>query len=385
LAKSHYEAVAKCLTEGDVATDVYTQGSFAFGTVIRPYREGRDTDFDIDLVAQAPDDKLIIKPGVLKQSVGKCLTESQYHKELLDKNEGRRCWTLNYAPTDGVGFHMDVLPCVHEGTDIIDKIVLKNVPPAVAEKAIAITDFDKDEDTYNWSTGNPHGLVDWFKNINTPYLRAVSEYQRRALVEKKAYASIEAVPEPLLKSPLQRVIQLFKRHRDVRFDRQPDYAYRPISIIITVLVAQIADEKKLYNASVKELLQAVVEELDQYSSLNKDLYAYPAEKLAQRNIVIIKRDSDGWHLSNPVNPYENFAERWTEDGNARAKAFFKWVEWIKSDFEFDRADSAEKFTSLQKSFGEAATKRIYTNLNLNAMKSTPTIITAANQPKPYRC
>jgi hypothetical protein len=106
LAKSHYEAVAKCLTEGDVATDVYTQGSFAFGTVIRPYREGRDTDFDIDLVAQAPDDKLIIKPGVLKQSVGKCLTESQYHKELLDKNEGRRCWTLNYAPTDGVGFHM---------------------------------------------------------------------------------------------------------------------------------------------------------------------------------------------------------------------------------------------------------------------------------------
>jgi hypothetical protein len=199
--------------------------------------------------------------------------------------------------------------------------VLKNVPPAVAEKAIAITDFDKDEDTYNWSTGNPHGLVDWFKNINTPYLRAVSEYQRRALVEKKAYASIEAVPEPLLKSPLQRVIQLFKRHRDVRFDRQPDYAYRPISIIITVLVAQIADEKKLYNASVKELLQAVVEELDQYSSLNKDLYAYPAEKLAQRNIVIIKRDSDGWHLSNPVNPYENFAERWTEDGNAPQRHF----------------------------------------------------------------
>ena len=89
-------------------------------------------------------------------------------------------------------------------------------------------------------------------------------------------------------------------------------------------------------------------------------------------------------LCNPVNPYENFAERWTEDGNARAKAFFKWVEWIKSDFEFDRADSADKFTSLQMSFGEAATKRIYTNLNLNATKSVPTIITAVNQPKPYR-
>ncbi|MGI5848504.1 MAG: nucleotidyltransferase [Christensenellales bacterium] len=384
LAKSHYEAVAKCLTEDGVATDVYTQGSFAFGTVIRPYREGRDADFDIDLVAQSSDDKLILKPRVLKKSVGKCLDKSQYHKNLLDPNEGRRCWTLNYAPTDGVGFHMDVLPCVHEENEIINKIVFKNIPLSIAKKAIAITDFDKDGDTYDWSTGNSHGLVDWFKNINTPYLQAVSEYQRRILVEKKAYASIEAVPEPLLKSSLQRVIQLFKRHRDVRFDRQPDYAYRPISIIITVLVAQIAAEKKLYNASVKELLQAVVEELSQYSSLNQDFYAYSAERLAQRNAVIIKRDSDGWHLCNPVNPYENFAERWTEDGNARAKAFFKWVEWIKSDFGFDRADSADKFTSLQKSFGEEATKRIYANLNLNATKSVPTIITGVNQPKPYR-
>lgn len=384
LAKTHYEAVAKCLTEGGVAEDIYTQGSFAFGTVIRPYREGRDADFDIDLVAQSSDDKLITEPRALKKSVGKCLNESQYHKSLLDRNEGRRCWTLNYASKDGIGFHMDVLPCLYEENEIINKIELENVHPSIAGKAIAITDFDKEKDAYDWSTGNPRGLVDWFKNINNPYLLTVSEYQRRALVEMKAYASIEAVPEPLLKSSLQRVIQLFKRHRDVRFDRQPDYAYRPISIIITVLVAQIADEKKLYNASVKELLQAVVEELSQYSSLNQEFYAYSAERLAQREAVIIKRDSDGWHLCNPVNPFENFAERWTEDGNARAKAFFKWIEWIKSDFDFDRADSADKFTLLQKNFGEATTKRIYANLNLNATKSVPTIITAGSQPKPYR-
>ena len=384
LAKSHYEAVAKCLTNGGVATDVYPQGSFAFGTVIRPYREGKDADFDIDLVAQSSDDKLNTEPRDLKKSVGNCLSESQYHKDLLDRNEGRRCWILNYAPRDGVGFHMDVLPCVHEEDKIISEIVLENIPLKVANKAIAITDFNKDKDKYKWSTGNPRGLIDWFKIINTPYLETVSEHQRRKFVKQLYYDSVEAVPEPLLKSSLQRVIQLFKRHRDVRFDRQTDYAYRPISIIITVLVAQIAAEQRLYGATVNELLHAIIEELSRYSVLNQDYYASAAERLVQTNAVIIRRDSAGWYLWNPVNPYENFAERWTEDGNARAKAFFKWVDWVKKDFEFDYADSADKFESLRNSFGESVIKHIYASLNLNATKSAPTVITTTNQPKPYR-
>jgi hypothetical protein len=135
---------------------------------------------------------------------------------------------------------------------------------------------------------------------------------------------------------------------------------------------------------VYELLHAIVEELSRYSALNQDIYFYEAEKLAKKNAIIIKRDSNGWHLCNPADQEENFAERWAEDGNARAKAFFKWVDEVRVDFEFDHADSAEKFISLQKSFGESATKRIYTNLNLNTTKSTPTVITTANQPKPYR-
>jgi hypothetical protein len=384
LAKSHYEAVAKCLTDGGVASDVYTQGSFAFGTVIRPYKEGRDADFDIDLVSQSSDDKLLTEPAELKKSVGKCLYESQYHRDLLDRDEGRRCWTLNYAPRDGVGFHMDVLPCVHEEDGIISSIILKNVSPALANNAIAITDLDKAENSYDWSTGNPHGLIDWFKGINAPYLQTVSESQRRRLVESKAYASIEAVPEQLLKSSLQRVIQLLKRHRDVRFDRQSDYEYRPISIIITILAAQISAEKKLYNATVQELLQAVIEELHRYSVLNQDSFTYYAEGLALRNAVIIRRSNSGWYLSNPVNPFENFAERWSEDGNARANAFFRWIEMLRADFDFDGKDSATMFPLLQKSFGASAIKGIYERLDLNATKSSPTVITKTSQPKPYR-
>jgi hypothetical protein len=384
LAKSHYEAVANCLISGNVAKDVYPQGSFAFGTVIRPYRNESDADFDIDLVAQSSKTKLSTKPRNIKKSVGECLYESQHHRDLLDPIEGRRCWTLKYAQKDSVGFHMDVLPCVQEEDKIIDSIIDNKVPPLVASKAIALTDFDKSYDMYDWSEGNPYGLIDWFKGINAPYLKVVSDKQRKLLVEKRADASIEAVPEPLLKSPLQRVIQLLKRHRDVRFDGQEDFVYRPISIIITVLVTQIAAEKELYHANIKDLFKAITDELCKYAGLNQDFYLSHANILALRNAVIIQRNNDGWYLGNPVNPYENFAERWTEDGNARANAFFKWVKMVSTDFDFDGKDSAEKFPELQKSFGAGAIQIVYKNLNLNATKSSPTIINRTNQPKPYR-
>ena len=42
---------------------------------------------------------------------------------------------------------------------------------------------------------------------------------------------------------------------------------------------------------------------------------------------LIQRRPDGtWYIGNPVNPDENFADRWHEDNNARARAFFAWVE-----------------------------------------------------------
>ena len=88
LAKSHYNAVAECLMKAGVAEDIYTQGSFSFGTVIRPYHQGKDADFDIDLVAQSSAMKEDTDPRVLKKSVGDCLTQSQDHQNLLDKEEG---------------------------------------------------------------------------------------------------------------------------------------------------------------------------------------------------------------------------------------------------------------------------------------------------------
>lgn len=47
---------------------------------------------------------------------------------------------------------------------------------------------------------------------------------------------------------------------------------------------------------------------------------------------IIQRRPDGtWYVGNPVNNQENFADRWHEDGGARAEAFFEWASWVSRD------------------------------------------------------
>ena len=47
---------------------------------------------------------------------------------------------------------------------------------------------------------------------------------------------------------------------------------------------------------------------------------------------LIQRTPDGkWFIANPVNPAENFADRWHEDSHARARAFFSWVGVLQED------------------------------------------------------
>lgn len=46
-----------------------------------------------------------------------------------------------------------------------------------------------------------------------------------------ARVHIEQIPEDDVKTPLQRVVQLLKRHRDVFYEGQPEH--RPSSIIVT--------------------------------------------------------------------------------------------------------------------------------------------------------
>ena len=76
-------------------------------------------------------------------------------------------------------------------------------------------------------------------------------------------------------------------------------------------------------------LTGIISKLSVFAGLVDRRFAVPSEALAG----LIQRTSDGkWHIANPVNPEENFADRWHEDNDARARAFSQWAAALKEDF-----------------------------------------------------
>jgi hypothetical protein len=294
------------------APDVYPQGSLRLGTIVRPLREGKEADYDVDLVCQLRRDKASVDPGAVKQSVGDRLKENGRYKEMLDK-EGNRCWTLDYAEEDGIGFHVDSLPCVPEAQAAKGDLVLKaSVAWDYAQHAVAITDKDKKAGTYSWKSSNPRGYAAWFDKVKAKALALVERDQRTRLflANRTLYANEQAVPDELIRTPLQRAIQLLKRHRDMRFAGHEWEDDKPISMVITTLAA-------LTYQAEPDLLSALMGIVSRMES------GFGGQ--------LVELRQGKWWIPNPVDPEENFADRWNEPGSHRADAFKQWVAWAKED------------------------------------------------------
>ena len=315
-AVDRYQSVGRWLEEGEYPNcsgelSIYPQGSFRLGTVIRPIRGGVEASYDIDLVCELPIEKDQTDPQSIKMMIGDRLLEHGTYRKLLDE-EGKRCWTLEYAEQDGVGFHLDVLPAVPD-------------PKRLQDTSIAIT--DKQEGAYTWSASNPKGYGQWFDNKNQLAFVKVFRSQKSSIQARAPdiYARVDDVPDRLIRTPLQRSVQLMKHHRDVRFNDVKYNKYAPISIIITTLAAHCyQNEMDTYSA-----LAGIITKLQAHAVLMHN-------GTVDRSIVpvnLIQRTPDGgWYIGNPVNPEENFADRWHEDNHARAKAFFSWVSALYDDF-----------------------------------------------------
>jgi hypothetical protein len=314
-AVDRYTSVGAWLDGGEypgcsAALSIYPQGSFRLGTVVRPIRHGLEASYDIDLVCEIPLRKERTDPRSVKLMIGDRLREHGTYRKLLDV-EGRRCWTLEYAEQDGVGFHLDVLPAIPESLGLVDH-------------AIAIT--NKNGAAYTWSASNPRGYGTWFDAKNAvAFERAVFE-QKKAIQGRVPYIyeSVDKVPDQLVRTPLQRAIQIMKRHRDLRFNHNARLEYAPISIIITTLSAQLyANEIDIHSALI-----GIVGKLQAHAGLIEGKGI--AHSLL--SMGLIRRTPDGkWYIGNPVNPAENFADRWHEDNHARARAFFLWVAALQKD------------------------------------------------------
>lgn len=314
-AVDRYQAVGSWLEKGEYPgctgdLNICPQGSFRLGTVVRPIRDGIEACFDIDLVCEIPLLKDRTSPQAVKAMVGDRLREHGTYKELLD-DEGRRCWTLEYAEQDGVGFHLDVLPAVPDARGLLDT-------------AIAIT--NNSGTGYSWTASNPRGYGSWFDSKNADAFARVAFEQKMAIQDRESviYASIDKVPDQLVRTPLQRSIQLMKRHRDICFNDHGRIDYAPISIIITTLGAHLyGNEADAYSA-----LSGIVGKLQAHAAL---LEGKSIDRSLASMGLIQKRPDATWYIGNPVNPEENFADRWHEDNHARARAFFSWVEALQKD------------------------------------------------------
>lgn len=288
---------------------VSPQGSFRLGTANKP-ENGEEYDLDMSCNLRHGLTKENITQKQLKNIVGNELEQYRVARNIKENlSEKKRCWRLEYA--DDLSFHLDIVPCIPENEAmrstlkdrmIYSTLLSESLASDVSDLAVAITD-DTDPGyeilTDNWRISNPEGYARWFESR----MRTAAEYlNERELVFK---ASIDDLPYYQWKTPLQSSVQLLKRHRDIMFERNKDS--KPISIIITTLAA------RAYRGE-SDLVSALLNILNSM------------EKYIQQSEPIVP---------NPVNPEEDFADKWYCKKHAHLKLkdnFFKWLFQAKANF-----------------------------------------------------
>lgn len=372
-----YSTVSLYLQAAGLECDVFPQGSFSLGTVVRPYRQSKEADYDLDFVCCINVAKNEVLPENIKNIVKDILCTSEYYRDILQDTEWDKCWTLEFPEIGGVGFNIDIVPAVPESGEIIDQMICENSPREQAELAVAIT--NKVGEKYSWLTSNSRAYKEWFENINKPFLECNREIRKQELFEtcSHVYNSIEEIPQELERSSLQRVIQMLKHHRDVYYCRINKEDMKPTSAIITTLCAQIA---KGINPqlNVFDLLTEIVKDFEIYSQNQIITESEFSFKYKDKNII--RKFNEKWHIINPVNKYDNLADSWN-DGSDKAALFFRWAERVKRDFlDSLNIDDNDFVALLENNFGIDYVKH---SLDLNEYNSVPPRIITST-PKPWR-
>ena len=323
-----YLAVGKFLENDEQFKDchpvVSPQGSLRLGTIIQPI--SKDDDLDVDLVYRLSSKPYLWTQKTIKDKVGERLKSSERYAPMLNKEEGRRCWTLLYrdnADNPKEKYHMDILPCVSNSmhNDVFNRLSREAYSrESVEQIAIRITDkesigYATDTNEASWLKSNPDGYALWF---------ASRCKQTTQLREAKVEDIIPIGRYTENKTTLQRVVQLLKRYRDIMF--RNDTEDKPISIIITTLAARAYKGE----TDIHDALANVIVSMESY----------------------IDRDAEGnYIISNPVNEEENFADKWPTHPK-RKENFFKWLAQLKTDLRSLQTNTGiELQRTLSNSFG----------------------------------
>jgi hypothetical protein len=305
IAVERYEEVGNWLAaRTDIRCDIFPQGSFRLGTVVRPATP--NGEYDIDLVFRM----LIAKENTsqiqLKSQAGTLLRDYVRWNKAHGHADGptalhdrRRCWTLEYSDH---GFHLDTLPAIPD----------THYPPT----GILLTD----KQLFHWQHSDPKKYSSWFRARS-------KELQRKLIAAAEARAvNVDDVPEWAVRSTLQRLVQVLKWHCMLYFADQSDD--RPPSILLTTLAAQA------YRGET-------------------DLVTATRAALADMHKYIETRDGKYW-VPNPAHEQENFADKWN-DYPRRRDAFLAWHHDITTALDevvgMQRAGLPAITARLEKSFG----------------------------------
>lgn len=291
-AVSRYESVSKYIVDNyiEYSPEIYLQGSFKLGTSIKPLTE--DGAYDIDIICLfGKYNKQMISQAHLKEIMGKIVKGYADSYGIKEKpHDGKKCWTIQYV--DNHNFHLDILPAISnwDSGNVIAYTNRKN------------RDYNMISD--GWSISNPKDYYKWFMDI-----ARFSEYKARFAFNENV--DIEKVPDYKIKTPLQRVVQIFKRHAEVTFENNMEY--KPSSVVITTLVT------KAY-----ELIGYQIKDFEELLSVLSENMIYFLDEKCGRKCVL-----------NPVDKEENLSEKWMTN-IAYYNQFKQWHMKLKEDFNFKR-------------------------------------------------
>lgn len=318
-AEREYTDLGKWIDEEtpDYKISIFPQGSFGLGTVIKPI--SNEDDYDLDIVCQfAKSYGLSAKE--LKIDVVKPLL-MHYKKSSKGIVNKRRCWHVDYD--DIPQFHMDIIPSFL----------------ASSGELIFITEHNEEADTYEYIGSNPSGYIKWFfdrcaKQHERLYQNYVKEHRMVVM-----QADIEKVKRRKVKTPLQRVVQLLKRHRDVMF-AYDDSGNKPVSIIITTMAANLYQEEDNIIDAMTKILAA-------------------APKWIHDNM----KDGE-YFIENPSYAGENFADKWNTHPE-RAATFFTWLKQAADDLTSDSLYAYSRIVlgnHVKRIFGEKTGKDVFSSI-----------------------
>jgi len=280
------------------------------GTVIRPLNDEESYDLDLGCRLRTGITKTTHTQEFLKSLVGRDLEAYRTARRIENElEEMHRCWRLEYA--DELSFHLDAVPSIpEEGGQIVqlrEAMVKQGSSDFLAERvtkhAGGIT--DNRHPAYrtiaaNWRISNSEGYALWFESR----IKLALQLLEKRAFEAKA-AKVDDLPTWQWKSPLQQCVQILKRHRDVMFRDNPDG--KPISIILTTLAAAAYQGEEALDDALRRILT--------------DMGKYVRQSRPR--------------VPNPVNPAEDFADKWHDQKYAHLRLeenFWAWLTQAQADF-----------------------------------------------------